>query len=458
MLLNDTEERTMRRHEQIRDRSRRIAPLQVSIPSILDETKPPRAFLDRVEFGVAVAMVFFSPMNFLRLPFFYFTLSDGLACISLVLLLLRGRLTFAPIGRASTFVWMSGLMLMLGMLLISSLLHFDPLRGLVYVMQYFFAYGIILLVVGGRPQQELHLFAKIYVISVLLMCVHGAYLINIDGQRNTSFVSGSGRLTGFVERENECAALIALTTPLLMLLVAARQWPKIALLGVALMGYGVMLTGSNTGLGSFALVVALYAFVITDWKILVPIGASVMGLVVLIDQFGRDYLPPAFQRRVLGALENGDISEAGSFDHRVDLIREAIGLTGKTAVFGLGADQYAIQSFVGQPVHNLYLLLWTEGGFMCMIGFIVMFAGGFGPALAAWNKPNGRVYAACTFCMVGLFVGAVNAFPSVYGRFWTVPLALTMAMSYAASRRTGYENGFLVYGLKSGPSSTATSG
>jgi O-antigen ligase len=242
-----------------------------------------------------------------------------------------------------------------------------------------------------------------------------------------------------------------------MLLVAVGQWPKIALLGVGLLGYGVMLTGSNTGLGSFVLVVGTFALMTSNWKLLLPLGASAGAIVMLVDQFGRDYLPAAFQRRVLGALENGDISEAGSFDHRVELIREAIGLSGKTAVFGIGADQYAAQSAFNQPVHNLYLLLWTEGGFLCMVGFIIMLAAGFGPALTAWKRPGGRIYAACTLCMVGLFLAAVNAFPSVYGRFWAVPLALSVSMSYAASKRNR-EQGFLVYDLKSGPSSTAASG
>jgi hypothetical protein len=448
----------MIRHEQIRGGLGRDSLVHANIFPVANQTAPRRGILDRVEFGVAIALVFFSPMNFLRLPFFYFTFADGLACLCLVLLLLRGRLHLLPIGRTTTLVWMSGLALVLGMLLISSILHQDPLRGLVYVTQYFFAYGVMLLVIGGRPERELYVFAKVYVLCILLMCLHGAYLINIDGTRNTAFVSGSGRLTGFVERENECAALIAMTAPLLMLLVAVKQWPKVALLGVALMGYGVMLTGSNTGLASFVLVVSVFSLMIANWKILLPLGLSAAAMVIAVDQFGRDYLPAAFQRRVLGALENGDLSEAGSFDHRVELIREAIGLTDDTALFGLGADQYAVQSFIQQPVHNLYLLLWTEGGFLCMIGFIVMISAGFGPAFAAWKQPGGRAYAACTICTVGLFLAAVNAFPSVYGRFWAVPLFVAISLSCAIARRNDGAQGFLVYNLRSAPSSTRASG
>lgn len=393
--------------------------------------------LDRIELVLAVGVVFFSPMNFLRLPFFYFTLSDALACACLFLLLIRGRLSLQPLGPASSLIWMIGLTMLLSSLLLSSMVNGDPIRGLIFVVQYFFAYFVILLVIGGRSERQMYLLAKTYIISVVIMCIHGAYLINIDGQTNTSFVSGSGRLTGFVERENECAAVIALTTPLLMFLVGIRQWPKAALLAMPIMAYGVMLTGSNTGLASFALVVGLFALFTLDWKWLVPVGALGFGMIVAIDQFGRDYLPLAFQRRVLGALENGDISEAGSFDHRVELIEEAIGRTSHTMLLGLGADQYAVSSFILQPVHNLYLLLWTEGGLMCMIGFIVMIASGFGPAIEALRRPGGRIFAACTICAVALFLLSVNAFPSVYGRFWSMPIILAASMSCAfLARRT----------------------
>ncbi|MDB5524074.1 MAG: hypothetical protein JWM58_1837 [Rhizobium sp.] len=405
----------------------------------LHDFKQPRGMqraLDRIELTIAICVVFFSPMNFLRLPLFYFTLSDALACVCFFLLLMRGRLSLHPIGPASTLIWLIGLSMLLSMLLLSSLVN-DPIRGAIYVTQYFFAYFIILCVIGGRSERQLYILAKIYILSIIVMCIHGVYLINIDGQRATSFVSGNGRLTGFVERENECAALIALATPILMLLVGTKQLPKVALLGLALMGYGVMLTGSNTGLASFAAVVAVFALLTVNWKMLVPLGAFCVGIVLMVDRFGRDYLPVTFQRRVLGALESGNLSEAGSFDHRVELIYEAIGRTRHAMFVGMGADQYTITSFLKQPVHNLYLLLWTEGGLLCMLGFIVMISAGFGPALVALRRPGGRIFAACTLCTVGLFMLSINAFPSVYGRFWTMPIFLAISMSCAfLARRT----------------------
>ena len=390
-----------------------------------------RRLWEKSEFALAVALVFTSPMNFLRASTFYFTLSDALVCLSFLIMLRRGKLSLQPIGPVATFYWFLGLSALLGGLLLSSIVNGDPLRGLVYAGQYFFTYFVLLLVIAGRSKDELVTLARVFVFAIVLMCLHGAYLINIDGQRNTSFVSGSGRFTGFVERENECAALIALSVPILLYLCAERRLTRLALLALPILAYGVMLTGSNTGLGAFALSVAIFSALTLTWKRLVSALAFVIVVIAAAAHWGRDYMPAIFQRRVLGALESGDLAQAGTFDHRVELIHEAIGWADSTLLVGVGADQYAVNSAIAQPVHNLYLLLWTEGGLLCMMGFIVMIAAGYGPALSALRYRQGRSAAACTISVLTIFLLSVNAFPSVYGRFWCMPMALAIAMSCA---------------------------
>ncbi|MBX9459781.1 MAG: O-antigen ligase family protein [Rhizobium sp.] len=391
---------------------------------------------EKAEFALAMLAVATSPMNFLRTNQLYFTLSDAVICVCLVLLIRRRAITFQPLGKTATFYWMLGLSLMLGGLVLSSIMHGDPLRGVVYAVQYFFAYFVLLLVIAGRSEQQLLILAKIYVLVVAIMCLHGAYVINIDGQRDTPFVSGNGRLTGFVERENECAAVIALATPILLYLCADRRIPRLALLALPLFAYGVMLTGSNTGLGAFALSAAIFSALTLRWKRLLPTATATIVVIAAALSSGRDYLPALFQQRVLGALESGDLAQAGTFDHRVDLIREAIGRADSTVLFGLGADQFALTSAVAQPVHNLYLLLWTEGGLACMIGFVLMIAAGYGPAISAYRRPQGKVVAACAISIITIFLLSLNAFPSVYGRFWSMPVVLVIALAYASLLRS----------------------
>lgn len=389
----------------------------------------------RIEFIIACGVVFFSPINFLRLPFFYFTFSDALACLSLFMLLVQGRLSRQPIGPVSSLFWFLGLIMLLAGLLLSSMINGDAFRGIVFVLQYFFAYFVLLVVIAGRTERQLTIMAKAYLLAIVLMCLHGIYLIHYDGQTNTAFVSGNGRFTGFVERENECAAVIALSIPMLLLLCSVGKLPRIALLCFPLMGYGVMLTGSNTGLATFAFAVAVFTLLAFNWKLILGSGALLFAAVAAIDHWARDYLPAIFQRRVLGALETGNIEQAGTFEHRLELIYEAIDKANSTIFLGVGADQYAVFSFMEQPVHNLYLLLWTEGGLFCMIGFIVMIMAGIGPALKAWDKPGGRPYAACALSTVALFLITINAFASVYGRFWSVPVILAAALCYAYATR-----------------------
>jgi hypothetical protein len=385
----------------------------------------------RLEFYVAMAGVFFSPMNFLRHPVAYITLSDVLIAVSLLMLISTGRLSLRGIGAASTVWWLAGLSMLVSALLVSSLVNGDALRGIVYVLQYFFAYFFVLLFFAGRNERQLTRLVKVYVFSIVLMCLHGIYLIYVDGEKNTTFVSGSGRFTGFIERENECAAVIALSVPLLLVLCLTRRLPKFAYLGLPIMGLGVMLTGSNTGLASFVYAVGVFCLVAFGWKRLFLIGVTAMAAITAIDYWARDYLPAAFQRRVLGALESGDIGEAGTFDHRYELIQEAIGRADNILFLGIGADQYHSARFFEQPVHNLYLLLWTEGGVLCMAGFILMIGAGLGPAISALRHPGGRYFAACCFSILTLFLFTTNAFAHVYGRFWVMPILLSIALANA---------------------------
>lgn len=398
-----------------------------------DKLRKIRASLIRLEFGIAMAGVFFSPMNFLRHPVAYITVSDVLIALSLLLLTVTGRLHLRGLGAASTVWWLAGLSLLVSALLVSSLVNGSALRGIVYAVQYFFAYFFVFLFFAGRTELQLTRLTKVYVFSIVLMCLHGIYLIYVDGQTNTTFVSGSGRFTGFIERENECAAVIALSVPLLLVLCLTRRVTTLAYLALPIMGLGVMLTGSNSGLASFVYAVGAFSLIAFGWRRLLFLGTTAMVGIAAIDFWARDYLPAAFQRRVLGALESGDIGEAGTFDHRYELIQEAIGHADRIVFLGMGADQYHSTRFFEQPVHNLYLLLWTEGGLLCMAGFILMIGAGLGPAILALRHPGGRYFAASTFAILTLFLVTTNAFAHVYGRFWVMPILLSIALTHASN-------------------------
>lgn len=392
------------------------------------------------ELVLACAAVFFVPMNFLRAPGIYFTLSDAFALSCLVVMLFRNTIPAQPLGAGTAF-WMFGLTMLTGGLFVSSIVSAgDSERALILCGQYFFAYLILPFVLLGRPWSQTRILMYVFIAAVTVSVLHGIYVVDYLEERNTAWVSGSGRLQGFIERENEFGSFIALAVPLILTLGGTRTMPPVlTLVLLPLFAYAIMLTGSNTALWS--LVLALGAFAVFK-----PTLVRVVFIVVAVQAFWfmmqieavRSHLPQVFQKRVLPGLESGTVETMGTFNERLELIREALGIVDSTTFVGLGADQYREVSEWSQPVHNLYLLLWAEGGFIAMVGFVLMLIGGLITCFSSIATRESRLFAACGLVTITLFAAIVNAVPHVYGRFWSVPLILSLAASIHRGGQTAH--------------------
>ena len=381
-----------------------------------------------------VGAVFFAPFNFLRTDLFYFTLSDAFATLVLALMLFNRTLPIRFFGFV-TPLWALGLTLMTGGLIVSSVVNGDVNRGLIVFVEYIFAYTVIPIVLGTRSWRELIPLVNVFVWSIICTCLFGIYLIHVVGETNTNFVSGSGRMMSFVERDNECAAVIGLTVPLVLWLREIGRYgiPRmVATLAILL--YGLMLTGSNTGLLVTASGITIYHLVTFSWRKALA-GLCLAVLLALAGGGATEYLPPVFQKRVLGAIESGDLNQAGTFEGRERLIAEAAGLAENTTLLGFGADQYREISIYQAPVHNTYLLVLTEGGMFAALGLLLVLSAGFVAAGAVMRLPGGAPHAACTLAVSVVFAGILVAVPHVFGRFWVVPLALAIAVSLAFLRQ-----------------------
>src|SRR3546814_14727504 len=66
------------------------------------------------------------------------------------------------------------------------------------------------------------------------------------------------------------------------------------------------------------------------------------------------------------------MSQAGTFTGRMDLILEAWEIVEDTMFVGIGVDQYRVVSPTQVPVHNMYLLLWAEGGLLALLGWMLL--------------------------------------------------------------------------------------
>jgi O-antigen ligase len=111
------------------------------------------------------------------------------------------------------------------------------------------------------------------------------------------------------------------------------------------------------------------------------------------------------------------------------LIREAIELLDDTMLVGLGVDQYRVLSRFGAPVHNTFLLIWTEGGLPALIGWLsLLIMVVAGAPLIARRRLDGAVA-----CAVGLVFACIGFTTShTYGRHLVVPVHLAMALALAS--------------------------
>ena len=205
------------------------------------------------------------------------------------------------------------------------------------------------------------------------------------------------------------------------------MWPALALCI-----YNVMLTASNTGLmmSLFALsVFLLFTFSILQVALAVT---SAFALVAIIAQWGSLFLPEVFQRRVLSALQSGDIDQAGTFVDRFELITEALRFSNNTILIGLGVDQFRVLSESETPVHNMYLLLFTEGGMIALIGFLLVILAWISPAFINRSSASFGVSDVCCLTTIASFLVLINAETHVYVRYLLVPLVLSVSLSVAS--------------------------
>lgn len=384
---------------------------------------------------IACAILFVS-FAWFRAGDILFTVSDAFYILGGFFLLAGGGLTTRPFGDLSPW-WFALFAAMLSGLLISSLVNGAPLRWLPVAMQYTFSFIFLPMVLMNQSRERWIFYAKAFVLGIIALEV-SAYLIYLyfDGSYEKltrfgySFYSGSGRLGSFIGNPNFNAAMIAMATPILCFLKLKRAISLLAfLIGIAILMTALVFTASASG--TFATIMGLIIFGVVSGVGLSP-KVSAAGIVAVVALFMLDVpLPSTFQERVSSAVGSGDIDNVGTFADRYDLMKEAWAITGDTAVIGLGVDQFRVYSEHEAPVHNSYLLLWTEGGLLSFFSWIgllsILVAGAFG----AFR--NGRHEAAA----MGLAVFAVFAIFSMssahmYSRAWITPVLIALGPAFGS--------------------------
>lgn len=174
-------------------------------------------------------------------------------------------------------------------------------------------------------------------------------------------------------------------------------------------------------------------FLLLDWGMRsATMLAIIVSLAGMVASSGVA-LPTVFRNRVVASLEQGDISQAGTFTARMALIREAWDMAGETTIVGLRVDQYRVVSAEKAPVHKMYLLACTEGGLLSLTGWLLVLCVPL--AIALNTLPVDRNAAALVLAVLVPFLIFSNAAPHVYPRSWVVPLILAIGIAITRAPR-----------------------
>lgn len=395
-----------------------------------------------IERAVVYLAVFLAPYATLRVSDLFFTISDLLFCVSLFLLIISRQVRRRPLDNL-TGLWIIAFTLLFVGMMIGSLAHARPDRGVVVMAQYFFAYLILMMVVIRQDSKETYRLAAIFLLSVLVLDLHGIitfYTVGYVPSEGKGVVTGGKRLATVLRNPNLAAAINALTLPILLYFWSSgrlKAW--LAMPAVILVVATVVLTSSNSGLFVTALSLAVFIALISTPRLLMRLSLATAVVVAGLAIFGsKDMLPQAFQTRVLGALSSGDISEAGTFASRAELMEEALHMVSddKILFVGIGADQFRERSVQDAPVHNLYLLLWTEGGLIALFGWILFSGVGFLLWLAVKRAGGDKYAAAAVLTTVAATLTIALSNPHMYARYWTIPVFLTFGLALARLKRS----------------------
>ncbi|MGB5778526.1 MAG: hypothetical protein WBH10_05570 [Allopontixanthobacter sediminis] len=386
--------------------------------------------------AIIICAVFLSTWRVLRWGWTNVTVSDIGLVVAGSFLLMRGRLNVRPLGELSS-VWYLAFAAMIGGLLLGSLANGEPVRWLIGSAQYFLALVFVPMLFMSLDRHLLVQSMKAFVLGVALSQIIGIVAAQFFDFHDTywtidhGFITPNGRIGAMSGEPNLNGATCAFGFAMLAYLYLSRLITVrfAALCGVAI-GWGLLMSASFTGFSAtmFALVVIV---TLSGLRGTARIGLPVLVAVACYVLLGGP-LPEAFAQRVGGAITTGNLSMAGTYVERSQLIREAWAMADSHLLVGVGLDGYRDVSSYGIPVHNLFLLLTNEGGLLSIGGLLAMLG-----ILLAWfigTYRRHRLEGSVGLAVLGVFIIYAMAIPHMYTRVWTIPVMLCAALALQSLR------------------------
>ena len=408
---------------------------------------------DSVARYALLASIFLSGWFLLRVGSVNFTFSDAALLICLIITAARGRLGATPFGSLTPF-WVTGLAMMLGGLFVGSIMNGDPLRWVNIALQYTVSFMLIPMVLMQQDDQVRRIGPLLFMLGIVLSQIIGITVTLLFTPSDTlpllgtGFYTGNQRLGSLSGEPNSNGAVISFAMPMLLYAVRQRQISLYLALGCLLaLVWGLLLTASFTGFAATLLTVFICLLLLGGFRYIAGL-AIVMGAAFGLFIASGTPLPKAFQERVGNAVESGDLTQAGTFTGRSELIKEAWTFTEQYSVIGMGVDRYRELSAHDNPVHNLYLLIWNEGGIVAFTGLILLLSL---LCLMAAGGLRDRERGAPTIAVLLVFLIYTLSYPHMYSRMWVMPVMIMLALLYGPRRASDTGRAHLIYSTPAGP-------
>jgi O-antigen ligase len=408
---------------------------------------------DTVARRTLLVAIFLSGWSLLRVGPINLTFSDVAFLLSFAITALRGRLSATPF-RSLTPFWLLGLVMMLGGLFVGSVVNGDPLRWVNIALQYTVAFLFIPMLLMQQDERTTRIAPLVFALGITLSEIVGILATFFLTFHDTlpwlgdGFITGNGRLGSMAGQPNPNGAVVAFSLP--MLLYAMRHRLISTLGGIAcfiLLLWGLMLSASFTGF-SASLIAIFTTLLLIGVRYVLRLGFVMAVAAGLFFASGAP-LPKAFQERVGNAVESGDINQAGTFINRSQLMEDAWGFAEDNSIIGMGVDRYRELSAYDNPVHNLYLLIWNEGGAVGFVGLIILL--GLLCLLAATGLRRSRDRGAMAISVMLVFLIYTMSYPHMYSRMWVMPVMVALAATYARRGPERADGARLIYARPVGP-------
>jgi O-antigen ligase len=261
---------------------------------------------------------------------------------------------------------------------------------------------------------------------------------------------------GSLENPNDLATHLMMGIPLClaMFVLSSRFsfWKIAAVIGVPVMAYLILITGSRAGFLSFLLVAAILVA-------RAPMGLKIVvgGLLVVTVPAAIALLPSSARLRYTTILSNdaadsqlNDTADqytygaaVGSENARRALLMNSISATFRNPIFGVGSGEFAVeqsgeaqragQRAAWQVTHNSFTQTSSESGIPGFLFFTGSLVASMTMLFRTWKRtrrdPAYRQLSAVAGCLILLGVGmTVNLFFTALAYFYYVPWFTAMAI------------------------------